>query len=157
MPKAWRLVHKNYLSSAFSGEGARLAGGRWNSEGFSVVYMAESLSLAILEIIVHLEFKEALKLYKAIPIAFSESEMGVIDLEMLPLDWNTASPHPATQLIGNHWIRNQSSLVLKVPSAIVPFESNFLLNPVHPDFKKLKSGEPMDLPLDPRMFNQRRV
>lgn len=154
MLTAWRLVHRNYLSSAFSGEGARLAGGRWNSEGLPVVYTASSLSLAILEIIVHLEFKEALKLYQAIPVALPESTMEIIDPSTLPDDWNGPIPHPATQLTGNHWIKSQSSPALRVPSAIVPIESNILLNPAHPNFQTLEIGTAIDLPLDPRMLDK---
>jgi RES domain-containing protein len=154
MPLAWRLVHSNYLGSAFSGEGARLAGGRWNSEGFPVVYTAGSLSLAILEIIVHLEFKEALKLYKAIPVTLPESALEIIDPATLPPDWNDPIPHPSTQLTGNHWIRGQSSPALRVPSAIVPIESIILLNPAHPDFQSLEIGDPIHLPLDPRVLDK---
>ncbi len=154
MTVVWRLVHKNYLAGAFSGEGARLAGGRWNSEGFPVVYSAGSLSLALLEIIVHLEFKEALKLYKAISIQVPEEKITAIDPSTLPPGWNEPVPHPATQLTGNHWIRSQSTPVLKVPSAIVPAESNFLLNPAHPDFQSLEIGEAVDLPLDTRVLDK---
>lgn len=154
MPTAWRLVHKNYLSSAFRGEGARLAGGRWNSEGFPVVYTAGSLALALLEIIVHLEFKEALWLYKAIPVTIPDSLLKTIDIASFPKDWNSPVPQRATLLAGNHWIRSQSSPALQVPSAIVPVESNFLLNPAHPDFQALEIGDPMDLPLDPRVLDK---
>jgi RES domain-containing protein len=154
MITAWRLVHRNYLASAFNGEGARLAGGRWNSEGFPVVYTAGSLSLAILEIIVHLEFKETLKLYQAIPISIPKSILEAIDPATLPTDWNKSIPHASTLLTGNHWIRSQSSIALQVPSAIVPIESNILLNPAHPKFQTLEIGEPIDLPLDPRVLEK---
>jgi RES domain-containing protein len=154
MLTVWRLVHRNYLTSAFNGEGARLAGGRWNSEGFPVVYTAASLSLAILEIIVHLEFKETLKLYQAIPISIPKSAMETIDAASLPADWNSSIPHPSTQLTGNHWIRNRSSIALRVPSAIVPIESNILINPEHPKFQTLEIGEPMNLPLDSRVLDR---
>ncbi|QBG48805.1 RES domain-containing protein [Verrucomicrobia bacterium S94] len=150
----WRLVHSAYLADAFSGEGARLAGGRWNSEGFAVIYTAESLSLSLLEIIVHLEFKETLNLYKAIPIRVPEKKIEAIDTAALPPDWNSPLPHPATLLSGNNWLRNQSSPALRVPSAIVPIESNILLNPVHPDFQSLEIGEPVDLPVDPRVLDK---
>lgn len=154
MPHAWRLVHRNYLHSAFSGEGARLAGGRWNSEGFSVVYAAGSLSLALLEIIVHLEFKEALKRYKAIPIEIPESLLQAIDPARLLDGWSASPPQSSTQFIGNCWVKAQASAVLKVPSAIIPNESNYLLNPGHPDFKKIEIGAPIDLPVDPRVFEK---
>lgn len=144
------------MPSAFSGEGARLAGGRWNSEGFPVIYTAGSLSLALLEIIVHLEFKETLKLYKAISVSIPKSAMEIVDPTSLPVDWSKPIPHPSTQLTGNHWIRNQSSIALRVPSAIVPIESNILLNPAHPKFQTLETGEPMDLPLDLRVLDKLR-
>lgn len=156
MVTAWRLVHEDFLPSAFSGEGARLAGGRWNSEGFAMVYTAESLSLALLEIIVHLEFKEALKRYKAIPVSFRESAVEAVKPGAFPEGWNGVVPHPSTQLTGNHWLRNCSSPALRVPSAIVPVESNILLNPAHPDFQSLEIGAPIDLPLDPRVLDKLR-
>ena len=156
MPTAWRLVHQNHLSAAFSGEGARLAGGRWNSEGFAVVYAASSLSLALLEIIVHLEFKEALRLYKAIRIEVPDSALEQINPASLPAGWNSRVPHPSTQLTGNHWLRSWSSVVLSVPSAIVLIESNILINPAHPDFHALTIGKPIDLPLDPRVMDKLR-
>ena len=113
-----------------------------------------SLSLALLEIIVHLEFKEALKLYKAIPVSFPKSALAVIDSSALPTDWSKPIPHSSTQLSGNHWIRSRSSVALQVPSAIVPIEFNILINPAHPMFQTLEVGEPMDLPLDPRVMNK---
>lgn len=154
MLTVWRLVHESYLPGAFTGEGARLAGGRWNSEGFPVVYTAGSLSLSLLEIIVHLEFKETLKLYKAIPVQVPEKMIETIDTAALPSDWNTPLPQPATLLTGNNWLRNQASPALQVPSAIVPIESNILLNPAHPDFQSLEIGEPIALPVDPRVIDK---
>ena len=154
MAVIWRLVHESYLAGAFSGEGARITGGRWNSEGFAVVYTAGSLSLALLEIIVHLEFKETLKLYKAIPITVPEKRIERIDPAALSNDWNSPLPQPETLLAGNHWLRSQTSPVLEVPSAIVPVESNFLLNPAHPDFHQLDIGEAIDLPVNPRVLDK---
>ncbi len=154
MPQAWRLVHRKYVHSAFSGEGARLAGGRWNSEGNAVVYTAGSLSLALLEIIVHLEFKEALKLYKAIPIEIPVRLLQVIDPARLPDGWSASPPQSLTQFIGNCWVEGLADAVLKVPSAIIPNEFNYLLNPNHPEFDQIKRGAPIDLPVDPRVFDK---
>ncbi|VGO20090.1 RES family NAD+ phosphorylase [Pontiella sulfatireligans] len=154
MPTAWRLVHKKYMHSAFSGQGARLAGGRWNAEGHAVVYTAGSLSLALLEIIVHLEFKEALKLYKAIPVDIPDSLLQSIDPAKLPDGWSASPPQPCTQFIGNCWMERLSTVALRVPSAIVPNESNYLLNPAHPEFSQIKVGEPIDLPVDPRVLER---
>ncbi len=154
MPQAWRLVHHKYVHSAFSGEGARLAGGRWNSEGNAVVYTAGSLSLALLEIIVHLEFKEALKLYKAIPVEIPEALLQSIDPSKLLDGWSASPPQSSTQFIGNCWAEGLASAALKVPSAIIPNEFNYLLNPAHPGFERIKRGAPIDLPVDPRVFDK---
>ncbi len=152
MPQVWRLVHGKYVHSAFSGDGARLAGGRWNSEGHAVVYTAGSLSLALLEIIVHLEFKEALKFYKAIPVEVPEVLLQSIDPTKLLEGWSKSPPQSSTQFIGNCWVEGEGSAVLKVPSAIIPNEFNYLLNPAHPEFDRVKRGVPIDLPVDPRVF-----
>ena len=154
MLQAWRLVHRKYVHNAFSGEGARLAGGRWNLEGSAVVYTAGSLSLALLEIIVHLEFKEALKLYKAIPVEIPEALLLVIDPSRLLDGWSASPPQSCTQFIGNCWVEGMASAVLKVPSAIIPNEFNYLLNPAHPEFGQIKPGAPIDLPIDPRVFDK---
>ena len=121
-----------------------------------MVYTAGTLSLAMLEIIVHLEFKEALKQYRAIPVEVQESTILSVDLGGLPEGWNAAVPQPSTQLLGNRWLTEQASAVLKVPSVIVPVEYNYLLNPVHPAWGEMKFGKPVDLPLDPRVMEKLR-
>ena len=131
-----------------------MAGGRWNSEGAGVVYTAGSLSLALLEIIVHLEFKEALRLYKAIPVEIPEGLLQMIDPAKLLDGWNASPPQSSTQFIGNYWVEGLASAVLQVPSAIVPNEFNYLLNPAHSEFGRIKLGNPIDLPVDPRIFDK---
>ena len=150
----WRLVHEDYAATAFDGEGARITGGRWNSEGIPMVYTAGTLSLALLEIIVHLEIKHTLKYFKAIPITFNESLVESVPMGSLPLTWDSTPPSFITKTIGDKWIRQSASAVLCVPSAVVPNEKNYLLNPRHPDFKKIKIGEPIDLPADPRILEK---
>ena len=119
-----------------------------------MVYAAGSLSLALLEIIVHLEFKEALKLYKAIPVEIPEDLLQSIDPAKLPADWSASPPRSCTQFIGNCWMEQQASAVLQVPSALVPNESNYLLNPAHSEFGQIHLGTPIDLPVDPRVFDR---
>lgn len=154
MAQAWRIVHQDFAASPFDGEGARLTGGRWNSEGTPVVYTAGTLSLALLEIIVHLEIKEALQYFKAIPITFSDTLIEPVPANALPLTWNSTPPTFKTKTIGDEWIRQSASAILRVPSAVVPNELNFLLNPHHPDFKKIEIGDVIDLPADPRIFEK---
>ena len=119
-----------------------------------MVYTAGSLSLALLEIIVHLEFKETLKYFRAIPVDIHIGSVRTVDPESLPSGWNDALPHPSTQLIGNRWIRDLSSPVLQVPSAIVPLENNYLLNPAHPDFSGVQIGDAVRLPVDLRVMEK---
>ena len=151
MIQSWRIVHEDFLDVAFSGEGARLAGGRWNSEGVSVVYTAATLSLALLEIIVHLEIKSVLNFFKVIPITFEEQWIQTIPRDELPLLWHATPPCFATKAIGNVWSKEAPFPILRVPSAVVPQEFNYLMNPNHPDFSALQIGIPIDLPLDPRI------
>ena len=152
--RVWRIVHEDYATTAFDGEGARITGGRWNSEGIPMVYTAGTLSLTLLEIVVHLEIKNALKHFKAIPVTFNESLVESVPMDALPLTWNSTPPSFITKTIGDKWIHQSTSAVLCVPSAVVPTEKNYLLNPLHPDFKKIKFGEQVDLPTDPRILEK---
>ena len=151
MIQSWRIVDEDFLGSAFSGEGARLVGGRWNSEGMAIVYTAETLSLSLLEIIVHLEIKHALHYFKVIPISFEEQWVQKIPRDELPLLWHAVPPCFATKTIGDLWVKDALAPILRVPSAVVPQEFNYLFNPNHPDFAVLQIGKPIDLPLDPRI------
>ena len=154
MAQAWRIVHQDYADTAFTGEGARITGGRWNSEGMSMVYTAGTLSLALLEMIVHLEVKETLKYFKAIQIAFDNSLVRSISINVLPLTWNIIPPSTLTKTIGDEWLRQSATPALCVPSAVVPNELNYLLNPHHPDFSKIKIGGQIDLPADARIHEK---
>ncbi len=154
MIQSWRIVHTDYMASAFDGEGARLTGARWNSEGIPVVYTAGSLSLALLEMIVHLEMKKLLNYFKVIPIQFSSSLVQTIPLEKLSPFWNATPPLYSSQHMGDQWVRENRSAVLCVPSAVVPSEINYILNPQHPEFSNISIGEPIDLPVDPRIVSR---
>jgi RES domain-containing protein len=150
MIQAWRIVHEDYLSCAFDGEGARQTGGRWNSEGVRAVYTAGSLSLALLETLVRLEIRETLNYFKAVPVSFDESGVLTVAGSELPGHWNRTPPGFTTKAIGDRWIRDELFPVLCVPSAVVPQEKNYLLNPQHPDFGNITIGPPIALPVDPR-------
>jgi len=149
--EAWRLVKARHLAHAFDGEGARLYGGRWNSPGVPVVYLAESLSLAALEILVHLQSTEPLTAYAAIPVRFDPRLMKTVPHRALPKDWR-ASPGPAAlRAIGDAWARAGKSAVLAVPSAVVESERIFLLNPAHPSFVRFHRGRPQPFAFDARL------
>lgn len=149
---AWRIVKRKYAADAFDGEGARRFGGRWNSKGASVVYAAGSESLAILEVYVHLDEDSILEAYALCKVEFDSSLIEVAGLTQLPSGWRNGSPPSGTQRFGDEWIRNGASVILAVPSVIVPAESNYLINPRHPDFARLRIGQP-----EPYTFGSRLV
>ena len=151
--RSWRIVQNRYADKAFEGTGARLFGGRWNRPGTRMVYTSESLSLATLEILVNLDSPDTLDQYLSIPIEFDENLCKAMELDALPENWASDPPPPNVQQIGSNWIAAQESAVLAVPSAVVRREHNFLLNPEHPDFAKVRIGSPSDFELDPRLVS----
>jgi len=155
MIRAWRLIKSEHAGDAFSGEGARRGGGRWNSKGVRVAYTSSSLSLAALEVMVHVPFHRALKNYVCIPIDFSPDLLFSIPIADLPDDWQ-ADPIPqSVRKVGNRWIVNQESVILKVPSTIIPLEYNYLINPSHPEFEKLVIHSPQKFIFDRRLVKKR--
>ena len=137
MIRAWRPIKAEHADDAFTGEGARRGGGRWNSKGVRLVYTSGSLSLATLEVMVHTHFYSALKSYVCIPIDFDPSLLQSIAIDDLPDNWQ-ADPIPqSVKKVGDRWIKNKESVILKIPSAIIPVEFNYLINPSHPDFGKI--------------------
>lgn len=148
---AWRITKRKNAKTAFTGEGARLFGGRWNSPGTPIVYLAESQSLAALEMLVHLGSPELLDHYVVFEIGFGENLAVVVDVPALPRNWRS-SPAPASiRAIGDDWARDAKSVVLRVPSALIPGENIYLVNPNHPDFSKVEIGKPSPFEFDPRL------
>lgn len=148
---AWRITPKKYLDQAFTGDGAKTWGGRWNPIGQPAVYCAQSLSLAILELIVHLEDHSDISRYVGIPVSFSSK--SVYTLSILPATWPQLPIGPESMAAGKKWLDEKKFPVLKVPSTIVHLENNFVLNPLHPGFSKFKIGKPQNIYLDPRIVN----
>lgn len=149
MPTGWRIVKTKFAAHAFDGEGARLYGGRWNSVGVSMVYTAESVSLAVLEMLVHLDNSNVLPAYSLCAINFDDSVVTRLDRSRLPANWKDSPPPPELLTIGDTWVASRSSAVLEVPSAVVERESNYLINPDHPDFAILVTGPPSPFTFDP--------
>jgi RES domain-containing protein len=151
MITAWRIVKRKHVRTAFSGEGARLFGGRWNSPGTAMVYTAASQSLAALELLAHLDSAALLSAYSVIPCEFEESLVELIDSSQLPPRWRSDPPPDAIHALGNDWAASQRSAVLRVPSAIIASENNYLLNPRHPAFAGIVAGKPVAFRFDPRL------
>ena len=152
MVTAWRIVKPHRVAAAFSGEGARLFGGRWNAIGTPLVYAAESKSLAALEMLVHVDAAELLEAYLCIPVRFDRRLARALGFDSLPADWRAPLPPSSTQAIGDQWAASGVSAVLEVPSVLVPGESNYLLNPRHPSFSTLRIGAPEPFEFDPRLL-----
>ena len=142
-------------SDWFDGEGAFRFGGRWNSRGTRILYTAESLSLAALEMLVHLNDEEILLAYSFAAAAFDESlVLPVEEFRALPENWSASPPPLEIQRIGDEWAREQASVVLKVPTSVLPVEFNYLINVRHPEFSKVKLGEPQTFTFDERLYKK---
>lgn len=151
MISAWRIVKRRCADHAFDGDGARLYGGRWNSPGHPVVYVSESRALATLEVLAGLRQPGVMPAYVLIRVDVPEAIVSDLDVE-LPSDWKAAPPTHSTQRLGDVWLGTQRSATLRVPSVVVPDEFNYLLNPVHRDFKSIRIGVPEVLHFDPRLL-----
>jgi RES domain-containing protein len=151
--KAWRLSKKRYAEAAFSGEGARVLGGRWNSIGVPVVYASLSLSLAVLEVFVHMTApaEPGDYVYLAVNLGIGESKAERVDLNKLPNDWKLVN-NQSLQALGDDWARSMRSLVLLVPSVVIEGEWNALINPLHPDAVGMIVEKPKGFQFDQRMF-----
>lgn len=152
MSEAWRIVKKRHAQSAFDGEGARRYGGRWNSPGTSVIYASQSRALCLLEVLAGIRSVKPIDAYVIIPIQFDDSLLTRVEPGDLPAEWRQSPPPPSTQRIGDRWAEEQSSVILRVPSSIVPDEYNYLTNPAHPDFRRIKIGRPEGLSIDSRLL-----
>ncbi len=151
MPTAWRIVKTKFSGQAFDGEGARLYGGRWNSPGVRMVYTSESLALAALEILAHLGRRSVLASYSRCAVHFDGALVTSLDRSLLPADWRAYPAPVELQFIGNRWVADGASAVLEVPSALIETESNYLINPQHPDFGSLSINPPEPFDFDPRL------
>ena len=151
MRTAWRIVQWERHADAFSGEGAALCGGRWNSPGTRVVYLSEHKSLAALETLVHLP-RSATARFAFIRAEFPEDAVELLPPAGWPSNWAHEPPQADSQAVGDAWVRENRAAVLAVPSAIIPEELNYLLNPAHPHFKKIAIGKPVPFAFDPRLL-----
>ena len=137
----------------FDGEGAFRFGGRWNSRGTRIIYTAGSLSLAALEMLVHLNSEEILLSYSFASAEFDQSLiLPIEEFQTLPENWSISPPQLEIQRIGDEWAGTQASVVLKVPTSVLPVEFNYLINVEHPEFSKVKLGEPRAFTFDERLY-----
>lgn len=148
----WRIVQKQHAESAWSGAGAALYPGRWNAPGTPIVYAAESRALALLEILANLGETTALDRYVLISARFGTSLCRTLAPRELPKGWDMNPPGEATRSLGTAWCQGHSSVALRVPSVLVPGEFNVLLNPRHPEFRRVRLGAAEPVRIDRRLI-----
>ena len=152
MIPAFRLCKTKHVATAFTGEGARIAGGRWNSPGVAVVYASSSLSLATLEVLVHLDDPEAFaRMFSWFAQEIPDGLIEVLEESKLPPAWCADETTAATQMMGDAWLRSRRTAVLAVPSVVTPGERNYLLNPAHPGISEIRIASPQAFRPDPRL------
>ena len=150
MRTIWRLCSARYAAAALAGHGARLYGGRWNEKGTAMVYCSSSLALAALETLVHSTIIPSS--YVAVRIDLPSSlRIDHWHASALPRNWRTTPAPVSLQRKGSAWVRAGRTVALEVPSAVVPDETNVLLNPTHRDFAKLVVHRAERFVFDPRL------
>lgn len=148
----FRLTRKKY-SNILSGKGASIKGGRWNSIGTELIYCAENRSLAMAEIAVHFSIATLPNDYIMLTINFDKSiKIKEIKLGDLPKFWNSFPPLAKTQRIGDEFVSESKYLICKIPSVVTQGDFNFLINPNHKDFKKIKIIKREAFKFDKRIF-----
>lgn len=149
----WRLTRKAHTT--LDGEGARLYGARWNSRETAVVYAASHLSLAALEYLVHIDLQDAPDDLVALRLHVPDSATELAyEPTALPAGWRDTPPRPESQAIGDHWARSGEHLLLRVPSVLVPEESNVLVNPAHPDASRVRVSASRNFSYDLRLLDR---
>ena len=151
--QVWRICRKKHEASAFNGKGAEQTGGRWNHKGHRVVYASENLSLAVLELFVHLSPEvmpsDLVAIRATLPKRFTRQELTEADF---PTNWRSYPAPGRLQTLGTDWLRGRKTLALLVPSAINPMERNVLLNPAHPQMAAVRVERGRAFRFDPRLF-----
>jgi RES domain-containing protein len=150
--EVYRLSRERFARQ-LSGKGAALRGARWNSAGVEVIYVATNRSLAMAEVAVHLSLATLPNDYRMVTLMIpDEVRIKKLSAADLPNNWNQF-PHPqSTQQIGDKFVTDNKYAILRVPSAVTKGDYNLLINPAHPDFKKIKIKGVEKFPFDRRIF-----
>lgn len=150
--QAWRIADSRF--DVFSAVGAALVGGRWNSPGHGVIYASQTYSGALLECLAHAGIGRVPRTHVALEITIAGAvAVELQDTRSLPAGWDDGDLAVA-RTFGDTWIRERRSAVLVVPSVVARREGNVVLNPAHPDFRKIKPGQPEPVLWDARLFGR---
>ena len=151
MATTWRIVKRRHARTAFDGDGARRYGGRWTSAGRRAVYTSATIALATLEMLVHLDSNDLLGSYLLFEVTFADDLVQRLDLQRLPADWNGYPVPAAARALGDAWLDGGRTPVLRVPSAIVGIEFNYVLNPEQKHFRRIRIGPAQPYRIDRRL------
>jgi RES domain-containing protein len=145
-------LSKAQFANDLSGRGAELAGGRWNSKGLPMVYTSSSRALCTAEIAVHTPLGIVPTDYVIVEIEIPDDSLEAIDIANLPKNWREFPHSQSTKKLGDVFLKKCNNLTLKVPSAVVSGDYNFLINPFHSDFGKVKILQKEVFEFDRRLF-----
>jgi RES domain-containing protein len=151
LTRVHRILRRPYSKKPLDGEGAYRFGGRWSSAGVRIAYAAEHLSLAMIEYFVHIDADDAPKdlVVVTADIPSSVSRIAVA-AKRLPANWRRSPAPPGLTVFGDGFVRDCRAAILIVPSVLAPAESNWLVNPQHADFAKIRVHPPETIRYDPR-------
>jgi RES domain-containing protein len=149
----WRIEKRKNAAGVKTGEGAKIAGGRWTSPGRPAIYCAEHLSLAILEVLVHCPGASQRSVARVrFRLRLDRKLLEHVTSKDLPAGFSPRTLYTVTRAIGDAWLQRARTPCLAVPSAIVPAENNYILNPMHPQFAELSWDDPEAITLDDRLW-----
>ncbi|MCF6263378.1 MAG: RES domain-containing protein [Xanthomonadales bacterium] len=146
----YRLIKSKHLDQSFDGSAAKRLGGRWNHKGQACVYCAGTAALSFLEVLVHILNARQLKNYVLYQAAINTADIQTLNTKSLPARWRDVPAPHAIRSVGTEWLQSQSSLALRTPSAVIPVDHNYLINPNHHEFKRIQFKQ-VEFDLDPRM------
>ena len=153
MTNVFRIVREDHKDSAFSGMGAKMFGGRWNVAGTAMVYTSGTLSLAAYEIMVHVDRSELADSYVSFCVQIPKTlPIESVDARVLQPGWDSGLGSHESQKIGSDWVKAGTSAILRVPSALIDGEYNFLLNPAHKLFGRIAINGPHAFKFDARLM-----
>jgi len=146
----YRITNSLYRDD-ISGSGAKIKGARWNMPGSSMLYTAENISLSVLELLVHIEFNDIQNFYHLLSISIpDDAPTKQINTDKIKTDCQEDEDY--TAFMGTEFLKGNANLILKVPSAIITEEHNYLINPGHPDFKKIRIKKSKPFIFDKRLY-----
>lgn len=153
MTRVYRIVREPYSKTPLDGQGSFLFGGRWSSPGTRIAYTAEHLSLAMVEYFVHIDTNDPPKDLVVVAADIPDNVSRVVMTpHELPSNWRQVPAPPGLAVIGDSFAAQRKSAILVLPSALVLSESNWLINPVHPEFAEIKMHPPEPFQYDARFF-----